>query len=61
MALTAWELAQPKLDPKPAFPVLKGSRKAQRRVLVMQVPGPAVSFARGMLRRARRAEREASR
>lgn len=55
MALTAWELAQPKLDPKPAFPVLKGS------VLVMQVPGPAVSFVRGMHRRARRAEGEASR
>lgn len=29
MALTAWELAQPELDPKPVSPVLKGRRKAQ--------------------------------
>jgi len=26
MALTAWELAQPELEPKPASPVLKGRR-----------------------------------
>ena len=61
MALTAWELAQPELHPKPASPVLKGRREGSAMCPVKQVFGPAVSFARGMLRRERRAEREASR
>lgn len=61
MALTAWELAQPELGPQTSIPSPGRKEKGSVMCPVKQVPGPAVGFVRGMLRRERRAEREASR